>query len=197
MTSTQTPPPGYWQASDGNWYPPQQEQTPAPKKKGRKWPWVAAAGVVAIIAISATGGGGNDKSDSASNADKPASTEEASAPAAENIAEPKSDPEVSRGLGSKDASADVTEAQIIRSDDEYLPIDEVSVRVTNNSSKRSDYFVDVAVESPDGSTKIDSTTIMVMNLEPGQSTVEKGMITKEIPADAVAKIKSVQRTASN
>ncbi len=67
------PAPGYWQASDGNWYPPQ-GQAPAPpnlppqrRKRGGcfKWFGIAIIAIIAIIVIAvvATGGGGDDDTD--------------------------------------------------------------------------------------------------------------------------------------
>ena len=70
------------------------------------------------------------------------------------------------------------------------------VAVTNNSSKRSDYFVTVVAESPDGSVRHDEPMVSVMGLEPNQTSTEKGIFTKDIPADAVLKVQEVQRTAS-
>ena len=70
------------------------------------------------------------------------------------------------------------------------------VKITNSSSKRSDYFVTVAAESPDGATRIDETMVSVMGLDPGQNATEKGIFSKDVPADAVLKVLEVQRTAS-
>lgn len=177
---------------------------PSSVKKKRRWPWVVGVLVVLGAIGAAMGGGDKDTVDTASPAPMETPSTETDMPAAdveqvadETPAAQSTDSGISKGLGSKDASADVTEVQIIRDNDEFMPIDEVSVKVTNNSEKRSDYFIDVSIESADGSVKIDSTTIMVMNLEPGQSTVETGMLTKELPDDAVASVKSIQRTASN
>lgn len=52
----QKPPPGYWQASDGNWYPPMGPppaagMPPPPKKKGHKVRWTILGGLSAIVLI--------------------------------------------------------------------------------------------------------------------------------------------------
>jgi hypothetical protein len=57
-------PPGSWQASDGNWYPPQGSQQPPPAKKrghGCLYAMLGAAGlvvvliiIIAVVAVSAT-----------------------------------------------------------------------------------------------------------------------------------------------
>jgi hypothetical protein len=77
---------GWWQASDGKWYPPEQHpdyrpppppsgRRPAPPgspvqpvpvapvagKNRRKWPWVLLGLVVLVIIISASGGGDDDQ----------------------------------------------------------------------------------------------------------------------------------------
>ena len=68
----------------------------------------------------------------------------------------------------------------------------------NNSSERSNYLIDLSIESPDGTTQYDTSFAAVNNLEPGQTTtVDAISITKTIPADAIVKIKTVSRLASN
>jgi hypothetical protein len=104
---------------------------------------------------------------------------------------------ISKGLGSKDASADVTEVAITREGETPFTLTFATATLTNNSSKPSDYFVTIAAESPDGATRYGETIVHVMNLEPGQSSTQKGLFTVEdVPADAVAVVKEVQRTAS-
>ena len=107
-----------------------------------------------------------------------------------------SDGGVSKGLGTSDASKDVSAPTIVREGEAPLELVYGQVEVTNNSSKRSDYFVTVVAESPDGSVRHDETMVAVSGLEPGQSSTEKGMFSKDIPGDAVLKVLEVQRTAS-
>ncbi len=80
-------------------------------------------------------------------------------------------------------------------------LSQVPVTITNHSSKRSDYFVTVALESADGKTQIDTSTVIVQNLEPGQGTVQTGdflaTMTTAPPAGAKVVLQSVQRTSSN
>lgn len=103
---------------------------------------------------------------------------------------------VSTGLGTADASADVSAPTIVREGEAGFEIVYGEVVVKNNSSKRSDYFVTVVAESPDGSVRHDETMVSVMGLEPDQSATERGILLKDIPADAVLKVQEVQRTAS-
>jgi hypothetical protein len=105
--------------------------------------------------------------------------------------------DVSKGIGSKDASADV---KVVRLE----PIDAIGIRrpvleITNNSSKRSNYIIELALESSDGKTQYDTTTGSASNVDPGQTTggsVIGFTKAKNAPADAVVKIKSVSRTAA-
>ena len=103
---------------------------------------------------------------------------------------------VTKGLGASDASKDVSAPTIVREGEDPFELVYGQVVVKNNSSKRSDYFVTVVAESPDGSVRHDETMVAVSGLEPGQSSTEKGMFSKDIPGDAVLKVLEVQRTAS-
>jgi hypothetical protein len=103
---------------------------------------------------------------------------------------------IDKGIGSADASADVKGATLGPVD--TLGFRAVSLTVTNNSSKRSNYLIDLAVESPDGAIQYDTSIASVNNLEAGQTTtIDSLPITKTVPADAVVKIKTVTRLASN
>ena len=103
---------------------------------------------------------------------------------------------ISKGVGSKDASGDIKVGKPVK--DAALGWVSVPVTITNHSSKRSDYFVDLAIESADGSTQYDTTTVIAQVVESGQKATEKGQFIKDgIPATAKVVIKSVQRTASN
>lgn len=104
--------------------------------------------------------------------------------------------DIDNGIGTKDASADVTSAVL-------GPVDAIGFRavtltVTNNSSERSNYLIDLSIESPDGLTQYDTSFASVNNLEPGQTTtIESLPITKDVPVDAIVKIKTISRLAAN
>lgn len=103
---------------------------------------------------------------------------------------------VSKGLGAKDASADVTNLKI--GDADIIGFRSLTATVTNNSSKRSNYFIEVSIESADGKTQIDTATLVVSNLEPGQATEAKGISTaKDLPSGAQISLKQVTRLASS
>jgi hypothetical protein len=73
----------------------------------------------------------------------------------------------------------------------------VPVTVTNHSSKRSEYFVTISLESPNGATQYDTATLLIDTLESGQIKADTGYFTKtDIPASAVTRVREVQRTAS-
>jgi hypothetical protein len=103
---------------------------------------------------------------------------------------------VTKGIGSADASADVSGATLGQPD--AVGFRAVTLTVTNHSSKRSNYLIQMSIESVDGKTQYDTSMAVVNNLEAGQTTTPSAFpITKTVPAGAVVKIQSVQRLASN
>jgi len=110
-------------------------------------------------------------------------------------AKPKSS--ISHALGSKDATGDVKIGKITV--DSVLGFPSAPVTVTNHSSKRSNYLIEISLESADGKTQIDTADVAVDNLEPGQSTVQKAQFTTsdKLPAGAKLVIKSLDRLASS
>ena len=152
----------------------------APKKR-HVFRWIVlGVGIIVIGGIAAAAGGGKTKTPS---------------PGSPTSIAGGSVTTVSKGLGTKDASGDVSELALAEPD--AIGIRYVTAKVTNNSSKRSNYIVEVSIESADGKTQIDTTTVVVNNLEPGQSTDAKTpATTKDVPADATVTLKSVTRLAS-
>jgi len=100
---------------------------------------------------------------------------------------------VGTGLGSKDASGDIDSLDCGSQD--VIGVSYPSVKITNRSEKRSNYFVTDTYESADGSIKYDEVIIMVLSLNSGQSMTEEGIITNEIPDGAICKVTEVQRTS--
>ena len=68
--------------------------------------------------------------------------------------------------------------------------------MTNHSSERSNYMIELSIESPDGTTQYDTSAAIVSNLEPGQTSAPTALITEKVPDDAVATLKTVQRTSA-
>ncbi len=84
--------------------------------------------------------------------------------------------------------------------DSTLSSAEVPVRVTNSSSKRSDYFITIALEDAKGKTQLDTTDVFVTNLEPGQTSRRKGVflsLSNAPPPGSKLVLQSVDRLASS
>lgn len=73
---------------------------------------------------------------------------------------------------------------------------EAQVKITNNSSKASNYIVEVAFESEDGSTQIDTSMVAVNNLQPGQAATDEASSLNEVSGAFVCKVTDVTRYAS-
>lgn len=183
--ATAPPPPPYGQPVPGG-----------PVKKSHKTRNIVLGVVAAIIVISAiasTAGGSKKKNDNAGGSS--ASNTVTSSGASSTT---PTSPKVSVGVGSNKAIQDVVLAAPEK--DPTLGTSSVKVTTTNHSSKRSDYFITVALETADGKTQIDTATIFVENLEPGQSNVQNGeflqTLTTPAPDGAKAVLQEVQRTES-
>ena len=72
----------------------------------------------------------------------------------------------------------------------------MSLTVTNNSSKPSDYFINVAWETSDGSTQLDTSFGSVNHLAAGQKTTVEGLSFKQASGAFTCKVVDVTRTAS-
>ncbi len=57
-----------------------------------------------------------------------------------------------------------------------------ALSITNNSSKRSNYTIEVAFESPDGATQYASGLAAIQNVEPNQSTTGEALSSTPAPA---------------
>ena len=62
---------------------------------------------------------------------------------------------------------------------------EAAIEITNHSSKRSNYMVEISFESQDGANQYGTGTAFVNNLEPGQSKAETATAFEDI-ADGTA-----------
>lgn len=143
MTMTDQPPgPGYWKASDGQWYPPQAapgatppsygmpggHELDTPKKKSHKLRWTLLA-IAAIVVVAGIAEGSNS-SNSSSSSGNSASDSSPSAPAS-GIA-------TSSNNTSHPPQADVDEGWKCTSDDVGM---KATGTVTNHSSKTSTYTI--------------------------------------------------------
>lgn len=75
---------------------------------------------------------------------------------------------------------------------------EATLNVTNNSSGRSNYIIEVSFESEDGSQQYGTGTAILNNLEPGQSRTETAAAFEEVPEGAsfTCRLVEVDRFAS-
>lgn len=180
MSETEQPPqPGWWKASDGNWYPPQGTGAAPPQvvvqKKGGCLKWIGIAtlafvGLLVVIAIAAVAGSKDEDADTGGDGTGVAS---------------------SSGNTTNPPEADVEITQC--ADGQFGP--EVKIRITNHSSKRSNYLVSLNLENASG-TKVGEGTGASNNVEPGQVAEEDVLATA---SGDVAKcvLKDVERYASN
>lgn len=186
-------PPGWYQQPDGSqayWdgyqWLTNQNSSPPVKKGIPAWGWILIViGVVVVLC----GGLGTIAALSGSGSDSATSTP--SSPVVPNSPSRSVDP----GLGSADAIADVTLGTPVI-DTEFMYTATVPVIITNNSSKPSSYFVTIAGESADGTTRYDTSYATVDSLQPGQSTTQEAVFFTEMPAGSVFVIVEVERLAS-
>lgn len=66
----------------------------------------------------------------------------------------------------------------------------------NDTSKRSDFAISLAITSADGKTQLGTTIALAQNVEPGQTAVWDAPSTVDFQPGAVCKVSTVQRTAS-
>lgn len=134
--------------------------------------------LVLVIAVSTGGGGSDDDEPVASGGDKALdSGDEAS----------DSGDDASSGVATKSGNTDnPPQADVEVTDcmtEEFIGPKAV-FNVTNNSSGRSNYIIEVSFESEDGSTQYGTGTAFLNNLEPGQSKTEEAVAFEEIPDGA-------------
>jgi hypothetical protein len=100
---------------------------------------------------------------------------------------------VSTGLGANDATEDVVLGPAQPPD--AIGMTYLLVTVTNQSEKRSDYYIEITADAVDGS-RVDFTNVAVYSLDPGQTTQESALFTNDLPPDVTFRVVQVQRTAS-
>lgn len=81
------------------------------------------------------------------------------------------------------------------SKDEFGDFPEAKLRITNHSSKPSDYLVSVEFLDADGTRKGEGTGL-VSNLAPGQTAEDTAGGLAEVPGKVTCRIVKVTRTAS-
>lgn len=153
--------------------------------------WSAPLVAIASLTITSCGSTTTSADESSPTGDTVGIESESSTEAGASSA---SDPTIGKGLGSKDASGDIDSINCKPPD--AIGAVYVDVKITNRSSKPSDYFITIVAESEDGSVRYDDTIVSAMALNPGQTTTVEGIFLNELGEDAVCKVTEVQRTAS-
>jgi len=178
--------PNWWQASDGRWYAPQPPPAPPPPPGYGPSPWygsppipppppssgtnvlvwvLVAVGVVLLLGMGACVALVVAVGEAAEDIDR--SVTEERADEADDVSEPRC----------TSAGGFLT----------------AEVDVTNDSSERSNYSIEVAFESADGD-QIDTAFAFVSALQPGQSTVVDAQTLTEPPApDFTCRVTDVER----
>ena len=161
--------------------PPVPQISVTPPKKRRRWPWILL-GVGATFAVLMGGCMALVGAAASQIGDEAAEVAEGG---------------ISNGVGSHDATADIGTPTMAAPD--AIGVSHVEIPVTNNSSGRSDYWIELVIESADGATQLETTSAFVEDLEAGQSTTAEAMVIDagSLPADAVVRVTTVQRTASS
>jgi hypothetical protein len=162
--------PGWWLASDGRWYPPQQAWPPVPAPPhapNRAWvKWVVGIGalmlVFAIISLVVLA---RAIDTAVSNHNR-------------RQAHIQNDGTI--------AACDIDELGDLRA----------TVTVTNSSSRRSDYTVDVEFRSG-GSTRLWDGTTIISNVDPGREARGVAVTATRTPPESVScTIRNVSRSES-
>jgi hypothetical protein len=107
--------------------------------------------------------------------------------------------EVSTGVAAHAAAKDVKVGRWHQPSSAVSPVVTVKVVITNSSSKRSDYIVDLALESADGTMEYETTPVVVDGLEAGRTTTRTASfvsVNVKLPKTAKVVMKSVERTSS-
>ena len=101
----------------------------------------------------------------------------------------------SPGVDSKEAWGDVKLGAITLDAKSGSPTADVTI--TNNSSKRSNYIVDLSITSADGETTLDSTIVSAEGVDPGKSAKKAAQFgtTEKLPKNAKLAIVGVARLA--
>lgn len=160
--------PDWWQAADGRWYPPPAPPPPSTPPPGSAPPPAQRSGMsgclkafLIVLAVGAVLGLGSCVALAVLVDD-----------AAEDVEEQLAEEEEREARDLGDVSCTVDDAGFMVAD----------IPVTNNSSERSNYSIEVTFEGADGS-QLDTGLAPVESLEPGQSTTARAQTLTEPPPD--------------
>lgn len=150
-----------------------------PKRRGRGCLTIIGAAVVLLVLIGIIAAIASSGSSS-----KPSST-------------PGTGADVSKGITAGGSTDPVHEVKITScANDPTLQLLDIKGTAKNDTSKRSDFAIDLAVTSADGKTQITTTIALAPNVEPGQTALWDAPATVKIQPGQLCKVSTVQRTAS-
>lgn len=181
--SDTSPGEGWWQASDGKWYPPEASPAstlpPAPspppaaasppaknKKKPlwrRRWFVVVAALLVIMVIASIASSSGEDDTDAAGSGASNSDTTPDEGAASDDSPDESAPDDTTPPPPSSEAD-DVLGCRVIDGDN-------IELEVVNNSSETSSYFITTVYRDASG-TRLGDEFHIVSNLRPNERTIE-------------------------
>jgi hypothetical protein len=185
--------PGWWQASDGRWYPPQPQAPtyaqpapqgypppgppgygqpqapPPPPKTSGKGCLIALAIVLGLFVLAGIAFA-------------------ILAAFVWNRAEDALDE-----IGDPEEAEDVDLADCVTNEAGFMVAE---LRVTNRSPERSNYIIEVAFESPDGDTQLATAVAFVNDLAPDQSTDQEANSLTDATGDFDCRLSLVDRSSA-
>jgi hypothetical protein len=157
---------------------------------------VFAAAALALSACSSTGT--KDESVGAQNRTLTSTQKATGAPNASpggnsKAAKTLPAPSAPAGVDSKAAWGDIKLGAIRI--DAKLGTPSAEVTITNHSSKRSNYIIDLSIKSTDGKTQFDAAMVSAQDLAPGQTTTRTAhfSIKQQLPTGATLTLVGVAR----
>lgn len=104
--------------------------------------------------------------------------------------------EPSKGLTAKGSKDPISQVKITSCAKDALGSVEIKGTAKNDTSKRSDFIIDLAVTDATGKTQLGSSNALAQNVEPGQTAQWDAPTAVTWKAGAVCKVSTVSRTAS-
>ena len=101
---------------------------------------------------------------------------------------------ISRGLGSQDATGDIVDLEC--GDPDSYGWAKVEVKVKNNSSETSNYYIEVVAESADGTEMFDWAVLSMRYVAPGQVATDDSIFT-DAGRGYVCRLRKVQRLGAD
>jgi hypothetical protein len=104
--------------------------------------------------------------------------------------------ETSKGLTAEGSKDPVSEVTITACANGALGDVQIKGTAKNDTSKRSDFLIDLAITDQSGATQLGTGNAVAQNVEPGQTALWDGFTTAKWQPGIVCKVSTVSRTAS-